>query len=136
MIFHDFYILNDRNEVIKAEYSAYADFMSSPRKIVAQDMIEHVQVSTVFLGTDHSYASNNPRPIVFETMIFGGRQSQKQWRYTLYTEALEMHQKLLLLVRLESVREMGFDEYNDQPDPFHIEIGTENALFDVLEKLK
>ncbi len=47
------------------------------------------QVSTVFLGMDHSH--DDGRPVVFETMIFGGHHDMCQWRYYTVAEAALGH---------------------------------------------
>ena len=48
-----------------------------------------VKVSTVFLGMDHSWG-NGP-PLIFETMIFGGKHDMDQERYSTYSEAKRGH---------------------------------------------
>lgn len=69
-------------------------------KIVKQDKIDDVFVSTVFLGMDHSF-SNKPghQPVLWETMIFGGEHSDYQERYTSHHDALEGHQRALELIK-------------------------------------
>jgi hypothetical protein len=54
---------------------------------------EPIQVSTVFLGLNHNFG-NGP-PMLFETMIFGGRFDQEQWRYSTWEEAEKGHQAAL-----------------------------------------
>ena len=56
---------------------------------VAQDKRDDVNVSTVFLGSNHNYGEGPP--LIFETMIFGGVHDDEQWRYTTEAEALESH---------------------------------------------
>jgi hypothetical protein len=48
-------------------------------------------VSTVFLGLDHNHSGG--RPLLFETMIFGGPHDQYQTRCSTYDEAEAMHAK-------------------------------------------
>lgn len=60
-------------------------------RLVAQDRPgPGVLVSTVFLGLDHRHGGHG-RPILFETMIFGGPHDQAQWRYTTAEEARAGH---------------------------------------------
>jgi hypothetical protein len=55
-------------------------------------------VSTVFLGLDHNFAPVvDPltyRPLLWETMIFGGPYDQEMRRYSSRAEALEGHRAM------------------------------------------
>jgi hypothetical protein len=60
---------------------------------------EHgVTVSTVFLGLNHSRDDNEP--ILFETMIFGGRHDKYRERYCTYDEAMKGHEVACVLMRI------------------------------------
>ncbi|MFN7927107.1 MAG: hypothetical protein U0Y68_04035 [Blastocatellia bacterium] len=60
-------------------------------RIVARDQVRPgIEVSTVFLGLDHALGRIG-RPILFETMIFGGRFDGNQNRYHTWDEAIEGH---------------------------------------------
>jgi hypothetical protein len=54
-----------------------------------------LRVSTVFLGLDHSFGDG--KPLIFETMIFGGPHDQYQERYSTWDEAEAGHKKALEL---------------------------------------
>lgn len=56
-----------------------------------------VEVSTVFLGIDHSFCVGGP-PILFETMVFGGLYTDYQTRYHTYDEAVLGHETAVALV--------------------------------------
>lgn len=59
-------------------------------------VINDETVSTVFLAIDHNYDySSNPKPILFETMIFGGYRDGDQERYSSWDEALEGHNRIV-----------------------------------------
>lgn len=75
---------------------------------VADDIIGNVRVSTVFLGLDHRFSGDGD-PILWETMIFGGKQDGYQDRYTSKESAIEGHQKALNLVQTETFAEQGKD---------------------------
>lgn len=62
----------DKNRVVKQEYVAGG-----------------VQVSTVFLGLDHSWGHGPP--LLWETMIFGGEHDDYQDRYSTYDDAVAGH---------------------------------------------
>ena len=55
-----------------------------------------VLVSTVFTGLN--MAPLNPRPMIYETMIFGGEHDQSQWRYSTEDEAKAGHEEACKLV--------------------------------------
>ena len=58
---------------------------------------ESILVSTVFLGLDHNYFGG--RPILFETMIFGGNRDQYQERYHTWDEAKIGHDYAVTLAK-------------------------------------
>ncbi len=58
--------------------------------------IGEVRISTIFLTIDHSF--NDGPPVLWETMIFGGANSDEQWRYCTYEEAKLGHEKAVALV--------------------------------------
>lgn len=69
-------------------------------KIVKQEHVGCVFVSTVFLGIDHSFSLNpDAQPILFETMIFGGVDNDYQKRCCTYVQAQSMHNVAVALCR-------------------------------------
>ena len=86
---------------IKATIEEYSKWISKnpKQKVVKQELINDSEVSTVFLGLDHSWENNVP--ILWETMIFGGKEDMYQDRYTSYKEALVGHEKAVNLVKNE-----------------------------------
>ncbi len=54
-----------------------------------------VLVSTVFLCVDHAFMGS---PVLFETMIFGGRYDEYQERYKTFDDALHGHERALRLI--------------------------------------
>jgi hypothetical protein len=96
------YILDNNNKPIAAtsimEAAEWLD--NNPnRKVVKQEHIGDIFVSTVFLGLDHAW--NSDIPVLWETMIFGGEHDQYQDRYTSHKDALEGHKKALTLITKE-----------------------------------
>jgi hypothetical protein len=61
------------------------------RRTVAKSRDEErgIAVSTVFLGINHNFGDGPP--ILFETMIFDGKSSDRQWRYATWEEAERGH---------------------------------------------
>jgi len=99
-----FYILDaDNNPVGTDDVHEWVEFRRSqpgglPR--VAEDFVGDVYVSTIFLGIDHNYWDEGP-PIVFETMVFGGKLERTMARYATYEEAKQGHADMLRRVRAE-----------------------------------
>ena len=65
---------------------------------VAATEIGEVMVSTVFLVLNHNYTGDGP-PVLYETMIFGGPHSDRQWRYPTREAALAGHNQAVTLAR-------------------------------------
>lgn len=84
------FILDDNNKVVKAaNVIEWGEFIGSQRKIVAQDKIDNIFISTVFLGLVH-------RGGIFESMIFNDNGIDDfMTRYETYEEAVEGHNILV-----------------------------------------
>lgn len=99
----NYYILEGK-EYKQATLSEWAEFMNTTDKEpyyrhVARDyfFIEdapYCDISTVFLGIDHSFSANPTTPILFESMIFGGELGESQERYPTWDQAAFGHQLL------------------------------------------
>jgi len=96
------YILNNNNKPIPASITEAGDWLEegSDRRTVKRDEVGDILVSTVFLGLDHSWTPGG-KPVLWETMIFGGEHDQYQDRYTSHKDALEGHKKALTLITKE-----------------------------------
>ena len=73
----------------------YSDFEKNRR--IARETIGGVDVSTVFLGIDHGIFSE--KPVLFETMVFGGAHDEYCERCSTWDEAVEMHKRAVEMVR-------------------------------------
>jgi hypothetical protein len=61
-------------------------------------MVGDVEVSTVWVGM--ALAGGTPtRPLIFETMVFGGKHDDRAWRYATEDEADAGHDVVVELVR-------------------------------------
>lgn len=56
-----------------------------------------IEVSTVFIGIDHSFGDGPP--LLFETMVFGGPLADEQERYSTWAEAESGHAAMVERVR-------------------------------------
>jgi len=61
-------------------------------RTVAKDSKGDINVSTVFVGLDHSFGG--PEPLLFETMIFGGEHDQDCDRYPTWEKAESGHKAM------------------------------------------
>lgn len=101
------WILNESGEVIPASLMEWTFwFENHHQRVIQQDYIEEHMVSTIFEGIDIRVLSQNQRPRVFETMVFGPPEETKWFndetrmlRPSLWSErsftlkqALEVHQ--------------------------------------------
>lgn len=96
------YILNEADEpVYCSDIIAWGKWLeSSPKHCVASDIIGDSRVSTIFLGMDHSWTPGGP-PILWETMIFGGKNNLYCERYSSLQEAKAGHIKAIERVKAE-----------------------------------
>jgi hypothetical protein len=75
-------------------------FNDSDRRIARDNLGARGMVSTVFLALDHGFFFEpDHRPVLWESMVFGGPLDQEQWRYTSRAEALEGHARLVALCK-------------------------------------
>jgi|TARA_Y100000034_G_scaffold105213_1_gene132353 hypothetical protein len=77
---------------------------------VARDQTNNGEVSTVFLGLDHSI--NGGTPVVFETLVMGGTHDQKMDRYTTWAEAEEGHRQMVKTVTLSKNSKINLGRRN------------------------
>ena len=85
------YILDGKNPIECEDILQWGKWFATADRHVNQTKRNGINVSTIFLGIDHSFDGGGP--ILFETMIFGGEQDQEQWRYATWEEAEEGHKK-------------------------------------------
>jgi len=93
------YVLDGRHRPVPAK-DIY-EWGQQDRRVALTKVGSYYEVSTVFLGIDHGFGST---PMWFETMVFGpeGAQSDMQWRYTTWEEALLGHEVAVTLVETVS----------------------------------
>jgi hypothetical protein len=91
-----YYRLDGHVPVPCADVLTWAQWFETADRGVATDTLPTgVRVSTVFLGVDHGF-SMAQRPVLFETMIFGGPHDQDTWRYATWEEAEKGHRQAVL----------------------------------------
>lgn len=92
----DKYILKGK-KVIAVDLMTWANWFETSNRHIGDDHIGKVHVSTVFLGINHNFGEGEP--LLFETMIFGGKHDQYQERYSTWEEAEKGHQIAIDLVK-------------------------------------
>lgn len=98
---NDKYILDDKGDPIPCEdLMMWATWFEENRnqRIVKQDVIRKSKVSTVFLGLDHGWPLRpfGHKPILWETIVFGGPLDQEQDRCSGNREQAEaMHARMV-----------------------------------------
>ena len=91
---------NEGNPVEEPNLTKWGEWFSDndSKRIVKQDTIGDVLVSTVFLGLDHNFEGGIP--LLYETMIFQkGKSRDYQDRYSTKEEALEGHERAIKHVK-------------------------------------
>lgn len=68
------------------------------RHVAVTAVGDDVEVSTVWLGLDHSFGLGGP-PVIFETLVFGGELDGWMERYTTLERAEAGHEEMVARVR-------------------------------------
>lgn len=116
-----YFILDDQHNIVAVDVTEWSQWLgaSQAKRIVAKTKIkytdlvvsatakltgeEEVEVSTVFLGLNHSWGDGPPQ--LFETMVFDGKMHREQDHYATWQEAEEGHLKMVERVRSGEVAE-------------------------------
>ena len=80
------------HELVKEASARGEDYKRVARTEIPGDHSD-ISVSTVWLGLDHSYVHS--APLIFETMVFGGRYDEECERYETEEDALEGHSRMV-----------------------------------------
>lgn len=92
------YKLDGHEAVPVTDIVEWAQWFETNDCTVARDEINGAQVSTVFLGVNHAWRAHDERPVLFETMVFGGELDKEQDRYTTWAEAERGHAAMVARV--------------------------------------
>lgn len=97
------YILVDGEPVQEPDILKWGRWLEDADRVVARLKIaEGVEVSTVFLGLDHSFTNDGP-PLLYETMVFGGSRDQEMERYATLEDAQHGHDRMVARARGDNV---------------------------------
>jgi hypothetical protein len=93
-----FYALDENKKPFPISIEDLAEvYGDTNSRVTKQDTIGDVMISTVFLVIDHRFSGEGD-PVLWETMIFGGKHDGYQERYTSHEEALKGHERSINLV--------------------------------------
>ena len=91
------YMLDGKKAVACDDLIKWANWFATANRHVAKEEIGDATISTVFLGLNHSFGE--PRPLLFETMVFGGDLDEYQERCSTWEEAETMHAETVRRVK-------------------------------------
>lgn len=85
-----YYVLKDKVAVGTNDVNEWVGmFERDERSVALTELPDGIRVSTVFLGLDYSFGDGPP--LLFETMIFGGKHSDYVDRYSTWQQAEAGH---------------------------------------------
>lgn len=98
-----YYILDDKRQIVPCnDFSVLSKYMGMSVGRVSHNGVE---VSTVFMAMEHGRDLRG-RPILFETMVFGGPRDGLQQRYCTWQEAEAGHESMLWVLTEERDRKL------------------------------
>ena len=88
------YFTLDNRKAVPCDLHTWGRMMADiGSRRVAETTIGETRISTVFLGLDHSFGHG--RPLLFETMVFGGPHDGRQERYATRADAAVGHGQMI-----------------------------------------
>lgn len=96
------YILEGHTPIPAKNTEQWGSWFGSVDHHVADDEIDGIRVSTVFVGIDYSFGLGPP--LFYETMVFGGRFDQCIQRYETWDEAEKGHRQWVNRVKIGPVQ--------------------------------
>ena len=91
------FILSGKKAIPCPDLLTWGKWIESADRKVALDTVRKTKISTVFLGLDYNFNKEGD-PILFETMIFGGKHNGFMERYETWEQAEAGHKKALAMV--------------------------------------
>lgn len=91
----DKYILEGKIPVAVSSLIDWAEWFETADRTVKKTQVGTTEVSTIFLGFPPHQHGNGGPPLLFETMIFGGKCDEHRWRYSTWEEAEAGHDRVV-----------------------------------------
>ncbi len=97
-----FYKLS-KKKPIPCSMNEWAIFMTSAsNRIIEQNQIGPLLISTIFTGIDHSFGHGEKK--LFETTVLGlNNDIQLRWHFSTYNQAIREHRRLTLLIETKGI---------------------------------
>ncbi len=94
------YAVTPSHEVVRCDNATWSAQLSdiASRRVARTEIREGLEVSTVFLGIDHSFGMGGP-PLLFETMVWRDGQGEECWRESTWNEAEARHAEVVAELR-------------------------------------
>jgi len=109
------YILEGKEPIPEPDIEKWSEWFEEADRHIGYDGVGvDIQVSTVFMGVDYRH-SGVGKPLLFETMIFGGKHDMYQERYTTWDEAEKGHEVALALAKEKKEECSYFKKYKTRP---------------------
>jgi hypothetical protein len=96
------YILDGHKPKLELNLIKWSKWLESADRCVKKTKVNDIDVSTVFLGLDHSFGVGEP--LLFETLVFGGSLDGEMDRYSTWEAAEIGHNKMVEKVRRQIER--------------------------------
>ena len=99
----EYFILNGKEVVPVDDVLVWGRWFEDFDRRIARDEVGSVTVSTVFIGLDHQFGDGPP--LLFETLVMGGRLDGEMDRYSTWDEAAAGHVAMCVKVKLAEAGE-------------------------------
>ena len=93
-----YYILDNNGETVATDAMSWAKWFEENNRVLIRSNFTDGTISTVFLGLNHQYGEGPP--LLFETLVFGGKLDGKMNRYSSKEEALIGHGYMMKCVEI------------------------------------
>lgn len=97
-IYEDYYNRDLSPVTTGKEFLNVCSMSIEDKRVALTELGNLGSVSTVFLRMDHNFTGEGP-PVLFETLVFGGKLDGKMERYCTEAEALAGHERMVERVR-------------------------------------
>ena len=92
-----YFILDGHEPVECADVIEWEKWVRKADRHVAETRKGNIRISTIFMGLNHNFSIGGT-PILFETMVFGGKHDDYQERYDSWDRAEEGHKRAYKMV--------------------------------------
>lgn len=95
------YIIENGEIKPEEDLIKWAMWFETADRQIAKDRIKDSCISTIFLGLDHSFSKTKGEPVLWETLVRGGKLDGYMERYTSHDAALQGHNEIIKKIKGE-----------------------------------